>query len=334
MTLKELLTQVGFDELLPHLKKREPKHLDNMCAFREAYDILQGMKPDTEFKGEIHVEWSGGVFECEEKWIRVGPMHDCSWEEDLAKEIVIADDVHLSPAELAMHCLWEITYWGFSPDEREETWQRKFGPKVLTNKYEVALDKLEESIWRHQTPIWRHQTPRRLRSKGKDGRRYVKWTNARDFFNNRMNRSKRKREYRQDKRKEYLRKMATRENLVRTLSAEGSSFRRNEVEFLLHVQYGRQYDYRSVTSNIENRLDYIFESMTRYQQVDLSRYDGALLFLRIPAGAPLEESALTAFKHGVRARLGYADIRFGSMTREADTPEVAATLLLNKCKVD
>ena len=88
-------------------------------------------------------------------------MHDCTWEEDLAKEIVVADDIHLTDEELAMHCLWEITYWGFSPDEREETWQRKFGPKVLNNKYEVALDKLEESIWRHQTP-------RRLRSKGKE----------------------------------------------------------------------------------------------------------------------------------------------------------------------
>ena len=133
---------------------------------------------------------------------------------------------------------------------------------------------------------------------------------------------------------EYLRKMAARENLVRMLSAEGSTFRRSDVEFLLSVQYGRQYDYHSVTQDTGSRLAYILESMTRYQQLDLSRYDGALLFLRIPAGAPLEESALTVFKQGVRARLGYADIRFGSMTREADTPEVAATLLLNKCKVD
>lgn len=162
MTLKELLTQVGFDELLPDLEKHEPEHLDNLYAFREAYDILQGMEPATGFNGEIHVEWSGGEFEDEEKWISVGPMHDSSWEEDLAKEIVIADDVHLTSTELAMHCLWEITYWGFSPDERGETWQRKFEPKILNNKYEVALDKLEESVWKHQTP-------RRLRSKGKDG---------------------------------------------------------------------------------------------------------------------------------------------------------------------
>ena len=176
--------------------------------------------------------------------------NDCTWEEDLAKEIVVADDIHLTDEELAMHCLWEITYWGFSPDEREETWQRKFGPKVLTNKYEVALDKLEESIWRHQTP-------RRLRSKGKDGRRYVKWTNARDFFNNRMNRSKRKREYRQDKREEYLKRMAARENLITQLSAEGSCFKRSDVDFLLHIEYGRQYDYLSITSGTYGRLDLI-----------------------------------------------------------------------------
>lgn len=327
MTLKELVMMVDFDSLRPHLEKFEPEHLDNIYAFREAYDILQSMELVTGFKGEIHVEWSGGEFEGEEKWISVGPMHDSSWEEDLAKEIVVADDVRLSPAELAMHCLWEITYWGFSPAERQETWRQKFGPKVLTNPYEVALDKLEESIWRHQTP-------RRLRSRGKDGRRYITWTNARDFFDNRMNRSKRKREYRQDKRQEYLRKMAVRENLVRMLSAEGSSFRRSDVDFLFHVQYGKQYDYRSVTLDAGSRLTYILESMTRYQQLDLSRYDGALIFLRIPSSIPLKESVWVAFEQGVRERLGYADIRFGSITREADTPEVAVTLLLNKSKVD
>ena len=148
MTLKELLTQVGFDELLPYLEKHEPEHLDNLYDFREAYDILRNMKPANNFEGKIFVEWHGGEWEDEEKWIGVSPMHDCTWEEDLAKEIVVADDVHLTLAELAMHCLWEITYWGFSPDEREETWQRKFGPKVLNNKYEIALDKLLTSSMR------------------------------------------------------------------------------------------------------------------------------------------------------------------------------------------
>ena len=34
MTLKELLKQVGFDELLLYLKEHEPDHLDNIYAFR------------------------------------------------------------------------------------------------------------------------------------------------------------------------------------------------------------------------------------------------------------------------------------------------------------
>lgn len=323
MTLKELLTQVGFDELLPYLEKYEPEHLDNLYAFREAYDILRNMEPANNFEGKIFVEWHGGEWEDEEKWIGVSPMHDCTWEEDLAKEIVVANDVHLTLAELAMHCLWEITYWGFSPDEREETWQRKFGPKILNNKYEVALDKLEESIWRHQTP-------RRLRSRGRQGERCVRIEFPIKWNPERKNRSKRKREYRQDKREEYLRKMATRENLVRMLSAEGSSFRRNEVEFLLHVQYGRQYDYRSVTSNIENRLDYIFESMTRYQQVDLSRYNSAVIFLQFPLGKPLDELSLNSFKQRIREWLGYTDIYFGSVGVETEAPDVNVTLLLSR----
>ena len=60
MTLKELLTQVSFDELLPSLKKHEQDHLDDIYSFREAHDLLQDMEPDKDFKGEAHVEWSGG----------------------------------------------------------------------------------------------------------------------------------------------------------------------------------------------------------------------------------------------------------------------------------
>lgn len=323
MTLKELLTQVCFDELLPYLKKHEPEHLDNIYAFREAYDILCGMEPDKDFKGEVRVEWSDGGYGDGQKWIGVHHLDDKAWEEELAKEIVVSDDVCLSSAELAMHCLWEITYWGFSPAEIQETWKRKFGPKVLTNKYEVALDKLEESIWKHQTP-------RRLRSRGRQGERCVRIEFPIKFRTNRKNRSKRKRKYRQDKRENYLHRMAKRENLVRMLTAEGSSFKRSDVEFLLNVQYGRQYDYCSVTSNVDARLDYIFESMTRYQQLDLSRYNFAVIFLWFPFAKPTDELSLASFKQRVREWLGYTDIRFGGIGVETEASDVSVTLLLNK----
>ena len=303
MTLKELLTQVGFDELLPYLKEHEPEHLDDIYDYREAYDILRYMEPAKDFNGEIHVEWSGGEFEGEEKWISVGPMHDSSWEEDLAKEIVVADDV--------------------SPSERQETWQQKFGPKTLTNPYEVALDKLEESIWRHQTP-------RRLRCKGPDGERCTRVELPLKWRDNRKNRSKRKREYRQDKREEYLRKMAARENLIRMLSAEDSSFQRIDVDFLLNIAYGTRYDYTSVTQDTGSRLAYILESMTEYQQVKLSKFDSAIVFIRYSSRHPLDTVDLDNFKKAVRKHLNYHDIMFGTEEKDDDSKEVKVTLLLIK----
>lgn len=324
MTLKELIMQVSFEELLPHLEKLEAKKLDNIYAFREAYDILRNMEPAPDYQGEIHVIWVMGKSNGEEGYVRVCHMDDADWDEDLAKEIVIDDGLNPDLAKVAMHCLWEITYWGFSPEERDETWERKFGPKKLTNLYEVALDKLDESIWRHQIP-------RKLRSKAPDGSRCVSF----DFVLKRCtrnNRSKRKRKYRQNKRKDYLRKMAKRENIVQMLSAEGSSFRHSDVEFLLNVQYGCRYDYRSVTSGTDGRLPYIAESMAKYQKLDLSRYDSAVVFLNIPQPYPTTGKEIKEFQQSVRTVLGYENILFGCIEEVRNTQEVTATLLLNKCK--
>lgn len=68
------------------------------------------MEPANNFEGKIFVEWHGRELEDEEKWIGIGTMHYCTWNEDLAKDIVVADDVYISKIEIAMHCLWEIAY--------------------------------------------------------------------------------------------------------------------------------------------------------------------------------------------------------------------------------
>lgn len=322
MTLKELVMKVSFDELFPYLRAYEREHIDNLYAFREAYDMLRTTEPNVGFQGEARVEWSGGGAGVE-KWIGVHCLDDDVWENELAKEIVVADDVQLSPAELAMHCLWEITYWGFSPEEITETFQEKFGYKEPVSPGEVALDKLEESIWRHQTP-------RRLRSRGEDGERLVRVEFPLRGKGRRPNRSKRKRAYRQGRRKDYLKKRITRENLINTLTAEGSSFGRGDVDFSLDVAYGAHYDYYSVTGGNSSRLAYILESMTRYQHLELSRYDSAVVFAFVPLKHPLGKEEVAGFKEGVRRRLGYADIRFGSIVRESTSPKVKVMLLLNK----
>ena len=175
-----------------------------MYDYREAYDLLRAMTPNRDYEGEARVEWSG--WDDEKKWLGVHHLDGDAWEDALAKEIVIAEDVQIPIEKIAMLCLWEITFYGFSPEQIHETFDNMVNHKKPATKYEIALHKLEESIWKHKTP-------RRLRSKGPNGELYTTHDDAHfdKITGNRMNRSKRKRKYRQEKRIKFLESMIVRE---------------------------------------------------------------------------------------------------------------------------
>ena len=246
MTLKELVMKVDFDSLLPYLEKWDNRHLDNIYAFREAYDILRGMEPDRDYRGKATVTTS--MKEDGTKSTCVSSLDDDVWEKELAKELVFPDGLSVSMEELAMHCLWEITFYGFSPADVNDTFSGMFGRQKPQNRYEAALDKLEESIWKRQIP-------RKFRARGEDGERLTVGWFAFERCDRRMNRAKRKRKYRQDRRRKYLETMARRETLIQTLTVPGSTFGRSDVEFLSGVAYGMHYDYYSVGCGTNGRLD-------------------------------------------------------------------------------
>lgn len=336
MTLKELLNKVDFDSLAPFIEKSEGRHLDSIYAYREAYDILRYMKPSENFKGEARVEWSGEEY-GDEQWIGVFHLDGDYWEDALAKEIVIGENVDLPIEEIAAKCLWEITFYGFTPEH--EGFEDLLGRK-LRNKYDLMLDRLEESEWRHQIP-------RKYRVR-RSGQRLISgdW-GMKDWFGKRMNRPKRMRGHRQEKREKFLKSMSRRENNILDLTAEGSSFTRADLDFVLSVKHGVRYDFRSVTgpyrqsaSNSEvptsysqacdKRLDYILESITKYQHLDLSQYDNAVVCVCHSSEHPVSDAALAGFYANVREHFGYGDIRTGSIVTNSCEREVKAVLLLNK----
>ncbi len=345
MTLKELLDKVDFDSMVPYIEKTEGKHLDSIYGYREAYDILRYMKPTENFKGEARVEWSGK--EYDDQWIGVFHLDGDYWEDALAKEITIGENVDLPIEEIAAKCLWEITFYGFTPELEGFVIGRE-----IRNKYDIILDRLEESKWRHQTP-------RKYRVIH-NGQRFVSgdW-GMKDLFRKRMNRPKRMREHRQEKREKDLKSMSRRENNILDLTVTGSSFVREDLEFIFNVLRGIRYDFRSVTEpyrrldtdtvgpaqiNTEavsgasdthitirdKRLDYIFESITRYQHIDLSQYDNAVICVCYSSRYPVYDAALAGFWKQVREFYGYNDIRTGTIIENSDEREVKAVLLLNK----
>lgn len=196
--------------------------MDNIYAFREAYDILRGMEPDRDCRGKATVTTS--IKEDGTKSTRVSSLDDDVWEKELAKELVFPDGLSVSMEELAMHCLWEIIFYVFP----------------------------------------------------------------------------------------------------------GSTFTRSDVEFLSGVAYGMHYDYYSVGCGTNGRLEYILESMTKYRQLDLARYDNAVVFVLYPSRYPLEDLEVEAFRKEVHKRLGYENVMFGTAVTSSGNENVKVMLLLNK----
>ena len=329
MTLKDLVMRFNFDSLLPYLGEDIKGDDYVLYAFRQAYDALRRMEPNPDYKGSVRIEYSNEDDEEEEglnekneidkNYICVQYLDGDSWENALAKEL---------------KCLWELTYYGFFPDEIQETYERMFRHPAPRNRYEVALDKLEESIWKHQNK-------RKHRHK-LNGIRYTDFNPKEFLFGKKMNRPKRMRKHRQERRREYLEKMAFRENLIMYLSSPGSSFSRSDVEFLLTVDHGKRYKYRSVTEGLEGRLTYILESMTRYQRLGTNGFDNALVCVNVSSKYPLREAELAEFQSTLHSAelaefqstlhslIGIEDIRFGMILTDEDEMDVRVHLLLSK----
>lgn len=135
MTVKELIMEVEFDDLLPYLKEIIVGHLDNIYAFREAYDILRGMQPNPEFVETVRIVQK-------EDWVSVQSLDADFWENELAKELVLPQDTTLSKEEIAAYCIYDITFYGFSQEERTENFWRSHGP--LQSKMELRKSIIQD----------------------------------------------------------------------------------------------------------------------------------------------------------------------------------------------
>ena len=319
MTVKELFSNVEFEQLFPYLKKREQSRPDRIYLYRQAYDRLRDMEPDKDFVEDVYVLTD----DDEEKYTEIQFPDDNFWEKELAKTFVFPEGIQVSMEELAAICLWDITYYGFPPRQRQKKLGDMFSAPKPTNRYKVALEKLRESIWKHQVP-------RKFRRRGDNGERL---TND-SYYTPRvkrmiMNRSKKKRKYRQDKRYKELIGLIGRESVILELTLPGSSLTRRDVDYLLHIAPGNRFDYESVVQGTDGRLDYILESMTRYQTLDLEPYDNAVVFVNYSKQHPINEHERNTFVKAVNDHLGYTDIRWGYMENESDNPEIQVMLLLN-----
>ena len=170
MTIKELFKQVSFEELCPQLKSYVKTYyvfgkdlVEHLYLFREAYDRLRLLKPSGQLDSYIYKMQQKGVavhkevevicYDDSDKGnINLSFDLEGSWEYNLSLELVLPKDKTISLAALAALCLWQLTYDNWSGYQEESSIHRALNPHKSSNKYEVALVRLENSIYKRQTP--------------------------------------------------------------------------------------------------------------------------------------------------------------------------------------
>jgi len=318
MKLKELFDKYTFDDIVPYLREIINDNPDSLPDFRMAFDELRMMKPSDENSEDVLIkdflDKDGNLLANPVCW-HLG----YSWDECLAKRVVIDNDYPLDGRYVLAGCLWEMTFYGFSnmPDEEAEI---SFSiPKEPKNKYDKAL-------YRLQLSHWKHTTPRRYRWKG-----HPLCTDIDYHERENKNRSKRKRDYRVECRENFLRKHSQRENFIMKLTRCGA-FHREEVDYLHQVDEGQCFPYTSRTWDVSKRIDYILESINKYQDVDFSQFDDAIICLRASSEYPVTETEKEKLLAGLPESLKALPIKIGLGIKESMKQEVEMMLFLNVIK--
>lgn len=345
MTIKELFKQVSFEELCPQLKSYVKTYyvfskdlVEHLYLFREAYDRLRLLKPSGQLDSYIYKMQQKGVavhkevevicYDDSDKGnINLSFNLEGSWEYNLSLELVLPKDKTISLAALAALCLWQLTYDNWSGYQEESSIHRALNPHKSSNKYEVALERLENSIYKRQTPklfLPKLKKDRLMRfttlPAGASNKMFNKFFKGDD----RMNRSKRKRTYRQEERKEFLKKMRNRQAVIDKFTMTGSSFTKGSCDYLLHVENGERIRFRSPL--IEHALDYIYTSMADYCVLPpVGKFKEAIAFVVFKKGQVVSSLEIDNFIKHVEELL-LCRVIYGQA--EGDVHETEVTLLM------
>ena len=205
MTFKEILERVEFIDLVKPLIERDKKASLNLYSYKEAFDLLRMMQPQDDDGITVDVDmtdYDDGKPPCLAAHFKLRT----EWESIIAREVVIADDCqHLPIADIAAILLWEITYWGFDPDNQYIGEARSELTGIpLAKKLAELKQKHHDHNCRYKQDI---------------GTPYYTLKDKSDLnWEPRRNGPKRHREKRQQKRIEVLERMVGRWHLTKILS--------------------------------------------------------------------------------------------------------------------
>lgn len=136
MTLKELLCTISFEEIEPYiallyLDMATPRMLE---LFRSHHKLLCRLIPQVDESEQPCIIAMTKWEEDENPLLDAYNIEGCEWEVALSKELVVEPEVTASLAEIAACCLWHTSFYGFTPQQREEVFQ-EFDHKTIRSLF-------------------------------------------------------------------------------------------------------------------------------------------------------------------------------------------------------
>ena len=299
MKLYELLSIVTFDDLVPTLNTLIIKE-NQLPYFKMAFDELRMMAPTID---EDYID-----VDSTDSYIIVEGCQD-SWADVLGKNIRLEKELPLTDQVLAAHILWEITFFGFSEEEMKANIGSNYGdkPKWQDNIYRRKILEIEDRQWKNYS--------RGAKWEISEGQKFIFHDIAMEVFKRRekRNRAKRMRDARQERQIQRLRKLAVREEVICKAVATGC-ISREQVKYIMNVQYGDEHTYSSRTNTSEDRAQYIIELIDKYSDIDFSKYDSITAIATTSPEHPFskEEKTLLQDYFSSKQRIKRMQIVFGS----------------------
>ena len=156
MTLQEIFKSVRFEDMVKYLIDIESQVFENLYCFKEAFDVLRMMEAKEGMNIPIEIERVIDDFD-EEPFLSVSFKVREEWDCMLSRIVEVNENTDATIQEIAATILWEITFYGFSPEEESEGFtlveQHKYMNPYKEEQYFKIKQKLHDTNCRNRTDI-------------------------------------------------------------------------------------------------------------------------------------------------------------------------------------
>lgn len=144
MTLQEIFKSVRFEDMVKYLIDIESQVFENLYCFKEAFDVLRMMEAKEGMNIPIEIERVIDDFD-EEPFLSVSFKVREEWDCILSRIVEVNENTDATIQEIAATILWEITFYGFSPEEESEGFTLVEQHKYM-NPYKEQYLKIEQKL--------------------------------------------------------------------------------------------------------------------------------------------------------------------------------------------